>query len=389
MSRLRDVLFGCAVYLSLDIGAAQVLKHTSMWDPDAVERRYRKPVSPYHHGLAENVNLMGQWGSIRYPVRTNSLGFRDAEVRTIPLRAAGPRVVLIGDSFTEGLGVPYPDTYAGILDHCLSRSGLQVLNAGVMSYSPSIYYRKLKYLLEDIRLQIDYVVVAIDLSDIRDEAHLYQLDSLGNVVSRPSQAKLLSLLKRNSLLLHVADLVRDAARARWADPARDTDWTEDPRAYEEHGAKGLALAAARMDQLLSLLRDRRIGLAVIVYPYPNEILRRDSSSPQVRFWGSWTATRGVPFFNLFPVFMRSPSAATVLANDFIPHDVHWSARGHRLVAETLLAAGLADTIRMQLSRTELSRGEAPTRPQGAAFSRSSGTQPDSGRSHGECESPGQ
>jgi hypothetical protein len=203
-------------------------------------------------------------------------------------------------------------------------------------------------------------------------------------VSRPSQAKLLSLLKRNSLLLHVADLVRDAARARWADPARDTDWTEDSRAFDEHGAKGLALAAARMDQLLSLLRDRRIGLAVIVYPYPNEILRSDSNSVQVRFWGSWAATRSVPFFNLFPVFMRSPPAAAVLANDFIPHDVHWTARGHRLVAETLLAAGLADTIRMQLSR-----GEAPPRPRGGAFSKSTGTQPDSGGSHGECESPGQ
>jgi lysophospholipase L1-like esterase len=317
VSRLRDVLFGCAVYVSLDIGAAQVLKHTRVWYPDAAERPYRKSVSPYHHGLAENVNLMGQWGSIQYPVRTNSLGFRDAEVRTIPLRAAGPRVVLIGDSFTEGLGVPYADTYAGLLDHCLGRSGLQVLNAGVMSYSPSIYYRKLKYLLEDIRLQIDYVVVAIDISDIRDEAERYQLDSLGNVVDRPSQARR-SLLKENSLLLHVAVLVRDAARARWADPARYTDWTGDSRAYDEHGAKGLALAAARMDQLLSILRERHIGVAVIVYPYPNEILRNDSNSVQVRFWGNWTATRGVPFFNLFPVFMRSSPAAAVLAKRLHP-----------------------------------------------------------------------
>jgi hypothetical protein len=309
MSWLRNVSIACGIYLALDIGVAQAIKHTSLWGPEATERRYRRSTPPYHHGLATNVDVTGSWGGVRYPVRTNSLGFRDSDVRTIPQRAKSPRVVLIGDSFTEGSGVPYRDTYAGLLDSAFSRRGLEVLNAAVMSYSPSIYYRKLKYLLEELRLRIEYLVVAIDLSDIGDEAKLYQLDTLGNVVDRPtgSASRMRGLLKENSLLFHVADLTWDVARARSADPAHYTDWTDDPKA-------------------------------------------RDSTSLQVRFWREWTRTRCVPFFNLFPAFLSQRAPISVLSDNFIPHDVHWNAKGHRLVAHTLMEAGLPDTIQGYLSR---------------------------------------
>jgi hypothetical protein len=46
------------------------------------------------------------------------------------------------------------------------------LNAGVASYSPSIYYKKIKYLLES-GLQFDEVVLFSDTSDVTDEATSY------------------------------------------------------------------------------------------------------------------------------------------------------------------------------------------------------------------------
>src|SRR5262249_13185665 len=49
---------------------------------------------------------------------------------------------------------------------------IEFLNAGVASYSPSIYYKKIKYLL-DRGLKFDEVVLLSDSSDVEDEATSY------------------------------------------------------------------------------------------------------------------------------------------------------------------------------------------------------------------------
>ena len=67
----------------------------------------------------------------------------------------------------------------------------EVLNAGVGSYSPIIYWRKIKYLIEDVGLRFDEVVVYIDISDAQDEASYYELSDDGNerVVYRKGQKR--------------------------------------------------------------------------------------------------------------------------------------------------------------------------------------------------------
>jgi lysophospholipase L1-like esterase len=355
MNRLRNVALACVVYLCLDLGLAQLLRGTTLWDSIALERGYRVSVQPYHHGLIPNVDVGAVWGGTHYHMRTNSLGFRDAVVRTIPLHSASPRAILIGDSFTEGLGVAYEQTYASLLTTCFATRGIQVLNAGVMSYSPSIYYRKLKYLLESQGLTFDYVIVAIDLSDIGDEARRYETDARGRVVSRPDSGpvrpgdNLKVLLTEHSLLLHVIHQVRASVYASRADPSLYSDWTNDSHAFHDYGAVGVRLAVERMDSLVGLLRRRGIGLAIVVYPYPGEIARRDSTSLQVRVWRKWASDHAVPFFDLFPAFLSYGPAPATVADNFIPHDVHWNPRGHQLVARTLLRDGLADSVNAYLT----------------------------------------
>src|SRR5262249_26028831 len=110
----------------------------------------------------------------RYSLRTNSLGFRDAKVREVPLRSETRRVLLIGDSYTEGVGLAFEDTFPGLLfeagQHATPRT--EFLNAGVISYSPVIYYKKVKFLL-DHGLVFDEVVVLPDYGDVQDEAAYY------------------------------------------------------------------------------------------------------------------------------------------------------------------------------------------------------------------------
>src|SRR6056297_1067703 len=138
---------------------------------------YRTEMPPYHHDFEKKqVVDTATWGNRLYRLRTNSLRFKDTAPRNVPLKADHYRILFIGDSFTEGVGVPYRQTFVGIIGEALSKYGIEVLNAGVVSYSPIIYWRKVKYLLETKGLDFDEVVVFLDISDVQDEARSYYLD---------------------------------------------------------------------------------------------------------------------------------------------------------------------------------------------------------------------
>jgi hypothetical protein len=64
----------------------------------------------YDHGLAANFDGYDVWGEVRYRLITDSLGFKDASVREVALKSASRRILLIGDSFTEGIGVSIEDS---------------------------------------------------------------------------------------------------------------------------------------------------------------------------------------------------------------------------------------------------------------------------------------
>jgi hypothetical protein len=348
------LLVACAIYALLDITLAQIFKRTvNWWDPTRINRHYSIANPMYHHDLARNVNSTARFGTITYPVITNSLGFRDARVRAISLHPDRPRVVFIGDSFTEGSGTPYPETYVGLLDRHLSARGVEVLNAAAPGYAFAIYWRKLEHLLNDVGLQFDFLVVGIDMSDIYDDTHDYKLDREGRVTAEPERVvRWRRFLRDNSLLLKVADGVKDMVRDQVLDAKRwrlglineRADWTVDRAAFEAYGRKGLQVASFRMEQILALTRSHGIGMAIIVWPWPAQIVARDSNSIQVRYWSEWARKHHVAFFDLFPAFLSSGDPLRVIHARFIPQDVHWNASGHRLVAETLIAQGLADSV---------------------------------------------
>ena len=100
----------------------------------------------FHHTLDSNVNVIeenGRFGKTR--LITNSIGFRDKEARKIYNETSKYRIVFIGGSYTEGFMVNYEDSFVGIIDKKLKKYNIDVLNAGVVGYSPSIYYAKIKY----------------------------------------------------------------------------------------------------------------------------------------------------------------------------------------------------------------------------------------------------
>jgi len=129
----------------------------------------------YHHDLRPMASFYDNWGYEKYQIFTNNLGFKDKSNRIVEFKKKN--ILFIGDSFTEGVGVEYKDTYVGLIEKYLKNNNndVEVLNAGVQSYSTSIYLSKIYHLLERKKLPITDIFVMISGGDIFDD-HFKYLD---------------------------------------------------------------------------------------------------------------------------------------------------------------------------------------------------------------------
>jgi hypothetical protein len=313
----------------------------------------------YDHGLVPNFDGYDVWGEARYRFFTNSLGFKDGAVREVPLKASSRRILLMGDSFTEAIGIPYQDTFFGLLD----RDGqarepkVEFLDGGVASYSPSIYYRKIKYLL-DRGLQFDEVVLLSDSSDVEDEATSYFcIDDDPKYrkfcTNPPGSYPPASPLKPDFFVDHfvVTNRVRitlkrwiqslsgnrrraverDHERIGWATPNPDLSRYR-PLGIEEAIERSLQ----NMGKLSDLLASRGIPLTIVVYPWAQQIAQNDRDSRQVRIWRDFCPTRCKAFIDLFPAYF----AIADRDKDWYEHlyiigDDHFSVAGNRVLYEEL------------------------------------------------------
>jgi len=338
-------------------------------DPRSFSFRTKHPY--YHHALVPNFSGTARWGDVEYPLFTNSLGFRDSAVRTVALEATGKRVVFIGDSIVESLGVPYEESFVGVLAAEPGRKGVELLNAAALSYSPTIYLLKTKYLLEQTGLRFDELFVFVDVTDVQDEIRYKSFTPRLPSAADKALLALEGALYRNSFVWHTvyAEFVRSREERivtvfdpeRWAhwDVAisglrySDEDrrrmeavpreengrwhWTIDPETFRQWGREGLELAGAHLGELARLCRERGVRLTIVVYPSPLQIYARDLESLQVQYWERFAAANGAGFANLFPAFIgpAEPDPDAVYRRYFIPRDTHFNAEGHRLLARLL------------------------------------------------------
>lgn len=84
--------------------------------------------------------------------------------RTTPSETKRPRVVILGDSLTAGLGLPVDEAFPAILQQRIDRTGLnyEVVNAGVSGDTSAGALRRLDWVLSD---DVRVLVVAIGAND--------------------------------------------------------------------------------------------------------------------------------------------------------------------------------------------------------------------------------
>jgi hypothetical protein len=109
--------------------------------------------------------------------RVNAQGFRDDEDYQYQKRAGQRRVLILGDSHTQGFEVRQSATFAKVLEHRLRARGIdaQVLNTGISGFGTA---EELMFLeREGMKYRPDAVVLAFFANDFDDsvKSDLYEL----------------------------------------------------------------------------------------------------------------------------------------------------------------------------------------------------------------------
>ena len=327
----------------------------------------------HHHLLPNSTEIQGGGTYPKFKVITNSLGFRDSKIKEIDLKNEN-RIVFIGDSFIFGILLDYEYTVSGLADIYFREKGIEVLNAGVSSYSPSIYYYKTKFFIEQ-GLKFSHLIVFVDISDIEDEAIVYDVNEQNQSVKNQSvkhnpqspKDKNLKTKFKNFLIPNfnitytflkyingnfiqknyldvIASKIFPQKKIEFIDYIvsekyiRDK-WTIDKNVRKKYDA-GIQKSIYYMGLLKNLLDENDIKLTVVVYPWFSQIYHNDLESIQVKIWEEFSSKNNNQFINLFPVFINNEnkdlSVKDKILKNFIPFDVHWNKNGSKIVFENFI-----------------------------------------------------
>ncbi len=375
---LKRVLVSVLIFILLDLAAGLVLIRDN-FQSFRTESRY------YHHGLLPNRETMAAWGSLVYPFYTNSMGFVDSAAYHVQRETENERILILGDSHSEGVGVPYLKTFAGRLSSMLKKHDVEVLNASCISYSQKIEYLKAKYIIEEQGLGFDHLFVLVDISDMQNELVYEHFEPAESNLFSDGLFSIKSFLRRHSAIYHLlysyfqnrnsksffdtAQLFEESGTGEppsnslelYATFFSDFDdntllsnpqfhgvseWYYDDY-FRELADTGIGMAQEYVLKLKSLCEDHDIKLTISVHPWQTQIMKGNSEDYYTRKWGDFCQENGIGFVNLFPLFINGQNPVLVNKMYYIVNDNHWNEFGHEKVAgylqeyfeEHLLAGG--------------------------------------------------
>jgi hypothetical protein len=382
----RSAVLKASVAVGAAVAAALCLVVTDFvvslfWRPALRGVTIQKPYVAKDGGWYElQPNFAGydQFGPYIYPVETDAHGFRRK-----PGAASAPpyEVIFLGDSFTYGMNGPWEGTFVGM--YADDNTSRPVLNAGVSSYSPTAYLHQYKKALAANLLSRGHmVVVAIDISDVQDEAGIWTDGEIhpekvtpvvpATAPSPPSpalpahaapsttvppprtfvdfRASAIDALPNTWAVYHFVryGLLR-WNRAELIEHPRSAftyqDWADlDGRAalqQEGYAPLGVAGGLRRVEQKLTAIVQaaRVLDAAVyfLIYPWPAQVAHPDRFSWSAFITDVCRRVRCAGVIDTIAVFRaRGAQDPDWLTTYYLGGDTHFTTRGNRVVADAVL-----------------------------------------------------
>jgi lysophospholipase L1-like esterase len=294
-----------------------------------------------------------------YEFFTNSIGCRDPREPATPKPDGLKRILVMGDSFTEGYR--YEETIAPRLEKQLSEafesSKFEVINCGCTTYSPILHYLRLKHQL--LALQPDYIILNIDLTDIYDDYWRYRPKykvgadgeplSSGSAPSSGWGRRVKDLAKESSYLFRLISGIRGKALSQaeagaslaasdippplpehvfayhWSIPVESEEWNTHVR-----------FCLGNILRVVELCNRQAVQIAITMYPHRQQIKPDEGGVLWHREFErrveQLCREQGVSFFSAYDGLSRAFNEGQPIYRE---KDIHFTNLGHRLWADLI------------------------------------------------------
>ena len=331
----------------------------------------------YHHDLRPMASFYDHWGYERYQIFTNDLGFKDKSNRKIKFKERN--ILFIGDSFTEGVGIRYEDTYVGIIENKLKKkySDIEVLNAGVQSYSTSIYLSKVHYLLNKKKLPITDLVIMVSGGDIFDDAFKYLTVDENFILDHEDHKNkmvinLINFYKSNTLIYQIISRVtppkvipelikslfnkknnklnynskenelkkisnQEISQMKFL-YHKDYSYLFSDIEFNRWGKKAIDTSINNLKKIIEITNKKNIRLNILYFYEPTIILRNPNTKAINYLLDNFKNLENdnSSFFVINDYYKDYKNKYEIYKNLFFIKDIHLNKKGNKLVAEEIL-----------------------------------------------------
>jgi hypothetical protein len=384
--KLRNVLIFIFSFFIIDLSLTQLFLFKFYYKK--LEKQYASDLEnrvlnkDYKYTFKKKSSFKSNYIGHEYTVKTNNLGFRDYEIRD--LSKNNYYTIIIGDSFVEGVALEYEDTLVAQLNKKIKNSNIknyEFLNAGVASYSPYIYQRKvISIIKENPWLKTDRVILLLDKSDVPDEIHYF------DPIQRPEyfpieKAKynfrynedFFDDLKRGDLFRFIKkqtttglflkqigdflDLKRRNLRDRYklskklgksffkisskqVRAFRSINTRSHIANYfhgnlwETKGKKSVNISIENIMILKNYLDNKNIELLVVLFPWPFEIANKTPRENYTNYIIQKLVRKGIKYTSVYKHFLKGDIYSNI-SDNYIYNDLHFNRQGNKILSDII------------------------------------------------------
>lgn len=317
-----------------------------IWDPPLAKPQMKQihQTSPtLAWELIPQSSGVGKLGEL---YQINSAGFRDLE-HPLKKKLGVPRIMVIGDSFTFGMGVNLDDTYPKQLEHFLNRADMpcEVINCGVIGYNMWQHYEMLDRKV--LHYRPDLIILGVFEDDIGASVRPYKDPEDWKGVKFYHQnffSGVLSHLSLRNLIRNATALYEYKYRYRHGHnymkgiEERKKVWGPGNPTDVNYRIMSGKIEKERYSEFSKKLKQffrkaNEAGSRVMIVMIPDSVQLSDFHMQTVnRFVRQVCDEIGVPFLDMTPILEAEKNHASLY---LFPEDAHYAPKGLGLIAKSI------------------------------------------------------
>lgn len=248
-------------------------------------------------------------------------------------RKQKPRIAILGDSFTWGIGVDNGKRFSDILQNHYFNNAVEVINAGVVGYGTD--QELLFYELEIRKYKPDIVILAFTFTDVGDISSrngkpFYTINKQDNLelknvpvpkaLDRERQSKVSKKPLLSAKDIKVLQIIRQGV----VSIPIITDWYINDKIY--NGEINLKLAEMLIKTIKSKVEEEGASFLVLMIPSYGDIIRGRHNVVFKKLFAFFDKNN-IEYLLLLDIFINNKDK-----NPYLKFDKHFSENGHSIAA---------------------------------------------------------